>query len=266
MEEATGTVVRLTPDEEKLRVAKLRETERTRRQHLRDAAQRRITEAQRELAELDKQDGRFTLVRGVTALQHLAAQARDLVERWGKRFSYRYLRQTGVAAAFVFGGVFSVTNVGADGQVKWEEKLVLNGVTTQGMNHVLDVAVHAATQKTTWYIGLINNSPTPTLAVGDTYASHAGWTELTAFSQTLRVTWGVGAASSGSSTNATTSDFSMNATNTVYGLALFSVSTKGDTATSGGVLLSTAAFSGGNQGVSNGDTLKVTYTLTGTPT
>jgi len=272
MDEARAEVVRLTPAQEQARVAEHNMVMAQRRAYLRTQALARIEEAKLEIAALDDEDRKtgFTLVtpKGPRKgpIQHLLEYARDLVGRMKRRQAFHFLKVSGVAAAFVLGGVFDVTCVKQDGTIRWQDNVVLNGITTQGMNHFLDVALHAATQKTTWYIALINNSPTPTLAVGDTYASHAGWSELTAYSQTNRVTWAVGAASSGSSTNATTSDFSMNATNTVYGLALVSASTKGDTAASGAILFATAAFSGGNQGVSNGDTLKVTYTVTGTPT
>lgn len=57
-----------------------------------------------------------------------------------------------------------------------------NGVTIQGYNYMLDCMFGAATpvaQKDPWYIGLINNSPTPTLAAADLLSSHAGWAEFT---------------------------------------------------------------------------------------
>ena len=69
------------------------------------------------------------------------------------------------------------------------------------------------------------------------------------------------AAASQGVTNGTTSDFTMNATATIKGLFLNSDSTKSGTA---GLLFSTAAFSGGNQSVNSGDTLKVTYTVSAT--
>lgn len=179
----------------------------------------------------------------------------DFVPYWlVKRFAIRQ----GLAAILVLGGSMSAVCVGADGQVKWTDTLNLNGITTVGLNHVLDTVFHAGTQVTTWYMGLINGASTPTLAAADTMSSHAGWTEYTAYSQTNRVTWDEGAASSGSITNSTTMDFSMNASGTVAGGFLTSSSTKSGTS---GTLFMTATFSGGNQSVGNGDTLKLTYTL-----
>ena len=171
-----------------------------------------------------------------------------------KRFAVRQ----GLAAILVLGGGLSYTLTDAAGVVKSTGVMDLNGITTVGLNHVLDTVFHATSQVTTWYMGLINGASAPTLAAADTMSSHAGWTEYTAFSQTNRVTWDEGAASAGSTTNSTTMDFSMNASGTVAGGFLTSSSTKSGTS---GTLFMTATFSGGNQTVSNGDTLKLTYTL-----
>ena len=64
-------------------------------------------------------------------------------------------------------------------------------------------------------------------------------------------------------TNATTADFNMTPGSavTIKGLFLCSDNTKGGTT---GTLFATAAFTGGNQTVNNGDTLKVTYTVSAT--
>jgi len=107
-------------------------------------------------------------------------------------------------------------------------------------------------------LGLINNSPTPTLASGDTLASHTGWSEI-AYSTGYtgnRPGWTNGAVSGNATTNASTINFAMLGTYTVYGLFVASVAT-GTT----GTLSCTAAFSGGTQGVSNGDTLQTSMTI-----
>ncbi len=129
------------------------------------------------------------------------------------------------------------------------------GVTNVGLNHVLDTEFHSGTPVTTWYLMLINNSPTPTLAAADTLASHAGWSETTSYTGN-RPAWTVGSASLQASTNASTVDFAINGTVTVYGVGLASASSG-----TSGTLFATAAFSGGTQAVANGDTLKVTYTV-----
>lgn len=133
------------------------------------------------------------------------------------------------------------------------------GVTNQGINHILSTEYCSGTQVTSWFVGLINNSPTPTLAAADTLASHAGWAETTAYSGGNRLAWGNGAASGQQTTNASTVNFAMTGSVVVYGLFLASVNSG-----TSGTLSATAAFSGGTQSVNNGDTLQVTFTVSGT--
>jgi hypothetical protein len=136
---------------------------------------------------------------------------------------------------------------------------VPNGIVDVGLNHILDTEFNGGTPITTWYIGLIDNASFSALAAADTMASHAGWIENNDYTQSNRVTWTSGAAASRSITNAVTCDFSMNATKTIKGIFITSNNTKGGTS---GTLWSTAAF-GSTVSVNNGDTLKVTYTLSG---
>ncbi len=130
-------------------------------------------------------------------------------------------------------------------------------VTNAGIDHILNVEFDGATQVTTWYLGLINNSPSPSLAAADTLASHAGWTESVAYAGN-RKAWTNGASSSQSMTNAVTVDFVMSATLTVYGFILCSVASG-----TSGVLFCEVAFSGGTTAVVSGDTLEVTCTISG---
>jgi hypothetical protein len=153
------------------------------------------------------------------------------------------------------GGNFTLRCVGADGRVKWEVE-AKNGVANEGLNKVLDVMFHGTTAITTWYLGLINNSPTPTLAAADTLASHAGWAEFTSYTGN-RLEWTEGAASSQSISNSSTVDFPITGSGSVYGVFLSSAATG-----TSGTLWATAALSGGAQSVGNGDTLQVTYTVT----
>jgi len=156
-------------------------------------------------------------------------------------------------------GVFDVVCVGADGREKWRDQ-ARNMITDVALNNILDVYFHGTAATTTWYVGLIhstNYAAGP--AAGDTMASHAGWEEGTEYSESTRQEWQEGAASSQQITNATSADFSINATATMKGLFLTSSSTKGGTS---GTLWSSVLFSGGDQAVGNGDVLKVTYTVT----
>ncbi len=134
-----------------------------------------------------------------------------------------------------------------------------NGIVDEGLNHILDTEFVSGSQVTTWYIGLVDNSGFSAFADADTMASHAGWSESTVYSQATRPQWTVGSASSRQVTNASTVDFSINGSATLKGIFVTSNNTKGG---SSGVLWATAAFSS-TVSVVNGDTLKVTYTVSG---
>lgn len=137
-----------------------------------------------------------------------------------------------------------------------DEDLTHNGVTIGGKNSLFNIMFGSATQLTTWYFGLIDNSATTLNDTTDTMASKS-WAENTAYSETVRQTWSPGSASAGSITNATAATFTVNATGTLYGMFLCSNNVKSGTT---GTLWSTAAFSTAKS-VASGDTVKLTYTL-----
>jgi hypothetical protein len=159
--------------------------------------------------------------------------------------------------SFGVGGYFLVECFDADGNLKWEDTAE-NGVTNAALNDILNVYLRGTTQTANFYIGLVDNASFTGFAAGDTMSSHSGWIESTAYSNTNRVQWSPSAASSQAVVNGTTCDFNMNATATIRGIFLSSDNTKSGTT---GNLFATAAFSGGNQTVNSGDTLKVTYTV-----
>lgn len=155
-------------------------------------------------------------------------------------------------------GKYFIELVDKDGNVKHREE-VKNDITNQGKNDLFDIMFHDGTQiaSSSWFIGLISNSGYSALAAGDTMASHAGWTELTGYSQATRVAWGPGASASQVITNASPATFDINASGTAKGVFITSNSTKGGTT---GRLWSTALFTA-DVPVSNGDQLRVTYSL-----
>lgn len=132
-----------------------------------------------------------------------------------------------------------------------------NLVTNAGKNSILDIMFHGATQITTWYQGLINNSGYSAVAAADTISSHAGWTEFTSYDESVRQTWVEAAASSQSITSSSVSTFTISATGTVRGLFIVSESTKGGTT---GTLWAATLFSS-TISVVDDDLLKVTYTI-----
>jgi len=160
------------------------------------------------------------------------------------------------------GGVFRMQCYDASGALKWEAEehnLVVN-VGLQDMNAKYFTG---ASYTAAWYIGLYGSSGTNTPAATDTMASHPGWVEVTAYSQTARPACSFGSATNADPSVITNSGaaaaFSINATVTVGGAFLTSDNTKGGTS---GVLFSASAFaSPGDRSVVSGDTLTVTYTF-----
>ena len=130
-----------------------------------------------------------------------------------------------------------------------------------GLTQMLDIYFRAGAGPYTagWYVGLTSASPTKSAA--DTMSSHSGWTEVTAYSESVRQTYTPAAAASKSITNsASKATFSINANGTAIGGAfLTSNSTKSGTS---GTLCSVCAASQGDQTLGNGSTLQVTCTYT----
>lgn len=146
--------------------------------------------------------------------------------------------------------IYRMECVGADGRVKWVEEFH-NTVTTAGMNSLLDVYFDAATQITTWYLGL---KGTGSEVAGDTLASHAGWSEVNPYSGN-RPSITFGEPSSGSLAASSAVSYTCNGSATVAGAFICSVATG-----TSGTLYSAGDFSGSREVVS-GDTLNVTPTV-----
>jgi len=134
-----------------------------------------------------------------------------------------------------------------------------NGIVDEGLNHILDTQFHGTTQVGTWYLGLVNNAGWTAFSNADIMTAHSGWVESTAYTESTRGEWTEGAAATRSITNSVTVDFSINATTVLKGIFVTSDNTKSGTT---GVLWSTAAFQS-NVSAVNGDTLKITYTVSG---
>lgn len=151
----------------------------------------------------------------------------------------------------------------------WRRKKMLsktrdhNICTDEGLNALLDIMFHGATQITTWYIAIFESDTTP--AAGTTYAVPV-YTESTAYTEGARVAYVEAAASSKVMTNsASKATFTMNATKTIYGAALVgggSAPTDNTNTAGGGTLYCASQFAS-NKSVESGDVLKVTVTITG---
>ena len=173
----------------------------------------------------------------------------------------------GATDAVKAGGVFSVQCRDKDGNLKWEassHNLVVNG----GLQDMNAKYFTGSGYTATWYLGLYGSGSTNNPAAGDTMSSHAGWTEVTAYSQSTRPQCVFGTPTTANPSVATNSAspavYSINGTTTVGGAFLTSDNTKGGTT---GVLFSAADFaSPGDRSVVSGDTLTVTYTFSLTAT
>lgn len=138
-----------------------------------------------------------------------------------------------------------------------------NLVVNAGLTHWIGVEIAATTQITQWYVALEDD--TPTNAAGDTYASHAGWTEHTDYDEATRPTYDEASGGTGALTNAASpATFTISASITAGGAALVgggtAADTPGDTA-GGGTLLCGVAFTGGDRALVDNDVLEVTYAI-----
>ena len=158
------------------------------------------------------------------------------------------------------GGVFTVQCFDKDGQLKWEAK-EHNLVVNVGLKDMNDKYFSGSSYTAAWYIGLYGAAASNDPAAGDTMSSHAGWTEVTAYSQATRPQAVFGAATTADpsviSNTSSVAVYSINGTTTVGGAFLTSDNTKGGTT---GILFSASDFqSPGDRSVASGDTLNVTY-------
>ena len=160
------------------------------------------------------------------------------------------------------GGVFTIQCHDKDGNLKWEESSH-NLVVNEGLQDMNAKYFTGSSYTAAWYLGLYGAGASNPPAASDTMSSHAGWTEVTAYSQATRPACSFGTPTTADPSVATNSvspaTFSINATTTVGGAFLTSNSTKGGTT---GILFSAADFSSpGDRSVVSGDTLSVTYTF-----
>lgn len=160
------------------------------------------------------------------------------------------------------GGVFTVKCFDGEGNLKWtaeKHNLVVN----VGLKDMNDKYFSGSSYTAAWYIGLYGAAASNDPAAGDTMSSHAGWTEVTAYSESTRPAATFGAATTADPSVITNSSsvavFSINGTTTVGGAFLTSNNTKGGTT---GTLFSASDFAApGDRSVVSGDVINVTYTF-----
>ena len=144
------------------------------------------------------------------------------------------------------------------GKLKWVESFH-NLVVNEGLDDILDKYFKGSSYNAAFYVGLTDG--TPTVAAADTMASHAGWSEVTAYDEAARQTLTLGTVSSQSVDNsASKAVFTISTNSTTVGGAFLSTnSTKGGTS---GTLYGAGAFTGGDKSLDDDDVLNVTVTLT----
>lgn len=160
------------------------------------------------------------------------------------------------------GGVFTVQCFDKDGNLKWEAEKH-NLVVNVGLKEMNEQFFTGSNYTANWYLGLYGAGTSNNPAAGDTMASHTGWTEVTAYSQSTRPAAVFGTATTADPsviTNANSvATFSINGTTVVGGAFLTSDNTKGGTT---GVLFSAGDFEApGDRSVVDGDSVLVTYTF-----
>lgn len=164
---------------------------------------------------------------------------------------------TGMQEKVRGGGVFHFQCFDKDGNLKWEDT-AHNLVVNEGLEDMNNKYFTGSTYTAAFYLGLVNNSPSPSYAAGDTLATHAGWSETTDYSGN-RKACNFGAATladpSVISNSLSVAQFVMNNTVTVAGAFLCTVATG-----TSGILFSVSTFQApGARSVVSGDTLNVTY-------
>lgn len=191
----------------------------------------------------------------------MPVEACNARERCGASF----IARPGVGEGAEAHGRFTAWFVDAEGREVWREAFD-NLVTTAGKNLALDTYLAGSAYTVTGpYLGLISSTSYSGVASGDTMTSHSGWLEAgSANAPTYsgnRGTPGWNAASGGSKSFSAAVSFSITGSGTVKGGFLVygsgASSTVGNT---GGTLYSAGLFTGGDQPVTSGGTLNVSYT------
>lgn len=158
-------------------------------------------------------------------------------------------------------GKWEVVHRDKDGN-ELSRETIDNLVTNQGINYMLDAALHGGTAISAWYIAPWSTNTA--VAAGNTYAT-PGNTEATGYDEATRQEWTEGASVSQSVTNATEARITATGSLSIYGFGIVGggsgATTKGNTA-GGGTLLSSGLFAGVKT-LAAAETLDLTYTLSG---
>ena len=172
------------------------------------------------------------------------------------------LKGNGTRDGLKGGGIFTVRCHDKNGNLKWEQKSH-NLVVNVGLAYVNTTFFKGSGYTAAWYIGIYGPASSNNPSSTDTMASHAGWTEVTAYSNATRPAATFGAATTADpsviANSAAPAQFLVNASANVGGAFLTTGDTPGGTS---GTLFSASDFAApGDRVVQNGDVLSVTYTF-----
>ena len=178
----------------------------------------------------------------------------------GDVMSAGFVAKTGFGENAKGGGVYHVECLDKDGNVKWSDTMH-NLVVDTGLQDMNAKYFKGSTYTAAFYLGLVTGpASATTYAAADTLASHAGWTEMTAYSGSRKaVTFGTATTATPSVINSTAapSSFAITGSAVVAGAFICTVASG-----TSGTLFSEADFdSPGDRTVVNGDTLNVSYTF-----
>lgn len=137
-----------------------------------------------------------------------------------------------------------------------------NTIMDAAVNSLWNTMFNAASQVSagSWVISLISGASFSAISAADTMGSHAGWLEMTGYSEAVRQPWGQGSAAARAITNASPVLFTSSGTATVNGMFITSQNTKAGTT---GLLWCAGQFTGGPASVVLNDELRVTYAAGG---
>lgn len=166
----------------------------------------------------------------------------------------------GLRDVLQFHGKYDVIFRNKYGEI-FRRDVAYNTITTVGKNKIFDTFFAGSAYTAAVYMGL---KGTGSAAAGDTQASHAGWLEVGGTNAPAytgnRQSPSWSAASGGAKSMSAGLTFAFTSSGTVYGcfLNVGGSATKDDTTAT---LVSIADFSGGSQGVGNGDSITVTWSI-----
>lgn len=152
------------------------------------------------------------------------------------------------------GGEFTFRGYDVGGTLLWTET-IKNLIPNAALTNALSVVWGAGAQTATWFMGLVDNAGFTGFVPGDTAASHPGWSESVAYTESVRQTVVFGAASGNNIATSASCTFTINGTVSVKGAFLSSSSVK----SGAGGLLGVEAALNNIQGMSSGQTLKIDY-------